>query len=292
MGFGALTDKQRQDLYVRYQRGEDLAAEAQALGIRLNSLERSLRLWAAKLVAQSPKPRFDSPLELWGPALIIADPHCPYHDADFINEAIALAKRGKAKFCVIPGDLFDCNSFSPFDPNAKDLLEEDLAAAQQLVEALLQNFQQVVWLMGNHEGRLFRRLGFHQLEHERAKRLVSTLDAFVVSPYYQCRVNGWLVCHPKNIASTGGKVASRLATKHACNVVAGHGHLFGLSQDDSGRYIGIDSGCCADPLRLEYNAVRPNTRPAMVQGAVLLTQSKVALLSPIVTIDVEAPGGS
>jgi len=51
-------------------------------------------------------PRFD------GDALIINDPHIPYHDAGFINRCLDLANHWQIPTTVLGGDAIEANSFS------------------------------------------------------------------------------------------------------------------------------------------------------------------------------------
>jgi predicted phosphodiesterase len=268
------------ELYLRYKAGDELGEEAARLGLKLSTLERRLREFGAAQVPTSKQPRFDSPPHIEGSALILADPHCPYHDADFVNRVLDIALAGRVEHCVIAGDLLDMNAFSPFDANSNAHFEQDCEEAEGFTEALASAFRSVLWIKGNHEGRLDKRIGLHQLADGRVKRLVSLTDKVVYTGYYFCYVDDWMIAHPKNVSVIAGRVAAQLAGKYRCNVVAGHGHLWGMAPDVSGRYLGIDSGACADPLRLEYNAMRPNTRPMMVQGAVILRDGYPWPLSP------------
>jgi hypothetical protein len=286
--FGQLSASEKSELYLRYRSGEDLTAAAAALGLKVSSLERELRRWAASCVPPSPKPTYDKPETITEPALVLSDAHCPYHDADFVNQAVEIARGRGAKVCILAGDLLDMNFCSPFVPNARDLLVEELELAEAFLGALRRAFERVVWLMGNHEFRLFRLVGSGQLPASRLQRMVINDDAVVFSPYFYCRAVGWMVCHPANASVIGGRVASRLATKYHCNVVAAHGHIFGIAQDESGQYIGIDSGACADPHRLEYIATRPNTRPQLVQGAVVIEPNRATLLTKTMSFALEA----
>jgi len=279
MRFSQLERAEQLALYMKYKAGEDLTAEAERFGCKVSSLERTLRRWAARQVEPSKKPQYREPPRVEGNVLVLADPHVPYHDASFINKAIDVALAGKVEACIIAGDMFDVNAFSPFDPNLADVLEDEFAAGEAFITTLAETFKEILVLTGNHEGRILKRLGFHQIEHNRLKRLFDPEDVAEFSPYYFCYVQDWMVCHPKNVSSIPGRVAARLAEKYHCNVVAAHGHTFGLAQDVSGQYLGIDSGCCADPSRLEYIALRPNLRPQVHQGAVILQDGYPWLLN-------------
>jgi predicted phosphodiesterase len=257
------------DLYSRYKGGADLGPEAVACGAKLSSLERALRRFGETLVHDSPKPRLDQPPTI-GDCLILADIHVPYHDAPFINRCVDIALGMGIKEVAIAGDLLDYNAFSPFDPNVVDTLEAEYAAAENFLGILAGAFARVLRIKGNHDARLDKRIGYHQLPAERARRILTDKPNVVFSDYYHCLCGEWRIAHPKNASTVPGSVAAKLAGKYHCNVVAGHGHLFGVAQDISAHYVGIDSGACVDPARLEYIEARMNTRPCIYQGAVIL----------------------
>lgn len=271
-------------LYTQYKAGSDFLDEAATLGVRPSSLKRALRRFGTHLVEESPKPRLDKPPTI-GDCLILADIHAPYHDSEFINRCIDAALRGGVEECCIAGDLVDNDALSPFDPRAENILEEEYQSAGQLLDILAHAFRRVLRIKGNHDARLDKRLGFGQLSADRVRQMLTKATNVEFSDYYVCYSGQWMVVHPKNVSVVPGAVAARLAGKYHCNVVAGHGHVFGLAQDVSGQYIGIDSGACVDPLRLEYVSARPNLRPAIVQGAVVLREGYPYLLSKWFNLD-------
>ena len=278
MQFADLPYIERNRLYNLYTSGADLYPVSVERGWKLASLERRLREFGARQVTESPKPKLDKPPTI-GDCLILADPHIPYHDATFINRCIDVALSMGIKECCVAGDLLDYNAFSPFDPNVSDTLEAEYAAAEDFLGVLAGAFQSVLRIKGNHDARLDKRIGYHQLSADRARRILTDKPNVVFSDYYHCLCNGWRICHPKNASVVPGSVAAKLAGKYSCNVVAGHGHVFGVAQDISAQYIGIDSGACADPARIEYVEMRMNTRPRIYQGAVVLKDGMPTLIN-------------
>lgn len=277
MRFHELDYAAKLDLYSRYKGGADLGPEAVACGAKLSSLERALRRFGETLVRDSPKPRLDQPPTI-GDCLVLADIHAPYHDAPFINRCIDIALGMGVKEVVVAGDLLEVTAFSPFDPDVRDILDEEFGIAEQFLDVLSSSFDRVLCIMGNHEARIQKRLGYHQLPTGRVGRMMTRKENVAFSPYYHCLYDGWRICHPKNASVVPGSVAAKLAGKYHCNVVAGHGHVFGVAQDVSGEFVGIDSGACVDPKRLEYVETRMNTRPRVYQGAVILKHGLPTLI--------------
>lgn len=241
--------------------------------------------WHA-LVAQAPQcaPRFDQPLRIEANrAVIMADPHVPFHDAAWCNRVIALALAYGCTAAIVPGDLVDFTAFSKWGRQERVEAEDEIRAARQFLRALARSFEMVAYTGGNHEMRLPRITG-NLLE------LRDTMDMFVRDANVLTTDYHWLelvsngetfyIEHPKNASMIPGRVPTKLAEKLGCHVIAGHGHQWGVVRDVSGRYWCIDAGVCCDPLRLAYINKVHNTRPQIYQGAVLVLDGTPILLSP------------
>ena len=75
-------------------------------------------------------------------------------------------------------------------------------------------------------------------------------------------------------------IPAKLCAKFGCHVIAGHGHTWGMTRSDCGRYWAIDSGICADPKRMEFGSIEHNTRPVQMRGAVIVRGGIPILLCP------------
>jgi hypothetical protein len=134
------------------------------------------------------------------------------------------------------------------------------------------------WLMltGNHTAQLIKLLG-EQFDIEDIIRLFDRPTGWKATDYYYCivgeglpRDRQWRITHPRNISVLHGRIPQRLCSKYGMNVAAGHGHLQGMIPAEGGKWLAVDIGICADPMRLDYAAKRDTTRPAMNQGALIL----------------------
>lgn len=101
-------------------RGASQKAHARELGLSITTYHS--RLWRAQAqysgVPESRYPKWTTPLEMAGDALILCDPHIPYHDADFINLCLDLARRWFVKQLVLAGDVVDAHAFSHWPEGA------------------------------------------------------------------------------------------------------------------------------------------------------------------------------
>lgn len=245
--------------------------------------KRAREGWHAQIYG-APTPRFDQPLHVKADrALILPDPHAPFHDADWCNRVIRLALAHKCDTVAVPGDLVDFTAFSKWGRQERVEAEDEIKAARDLLRALARCFEHVVYTGGNHEMRLPRITG-NLLE------LRDTMDLFVRDAnvlttdyhWFELESGGqtYYVEHPKNASVIPARVPTRLAEKLGCHVVATHGHNWGMARDVSGRYWCIDAGVCCDPMKLAYVQKVHSTRPTIYRGAVLVTDGIPILLGP------------
>jgi len=239
--------------------------------------------WHA-LIADAPTPRFDEPLHVIADrALILPDPHAPFHDAHWCNRVIALALRYGCDTVAVPGDLVDFTAFSKWGRQERVEAEDEIRAARDLLHVLATDFEHVIYGGGNHEMRLPRITG-NLLE------LRDTMDMFVRDSnvlttdyhWFELESGGqtFYVEHPKNASVIPARVPAKLVEKLGCHVIGAHGHQWGMVRDVSGRFWCIDSGVCCDPLKLAYIQKVHNTRPRVYQGAVIVREGVPILLGP------------
>ena len=214
----------------------------------------------------STMPRFDDPPRVDGDALVMADHHVPFHDAEFCNRALDLALLWGVPNLVLAGDVVDLAAFSPFAPQFDGVevgLEEEFEMACKVFDALA-GFGRVLWLAGNHEVRILRHLKA-SVKMSRLASMFTDLEQLETTPYHHCRVgDDWHVTHPGNISVIPARVPFFLIRQKRKNVASGHDHRWGMVQDESGQNVAVSIGVCADPARLGYGALRDTTRPAVV----------------------------
>lgn len=84
--------------------------------------------------------------------VLLPDLHCPFHDQHLLADLVA--ETGKADLCVVMGDLMDCYATSKFVAYERVPFEDELAAAQQVLEVLSATYPEVVVIEGNHDSRI------------------------------------------------------------------------------------------------------------------------------------------
>lgn len=228
--------------------------------------------------------RFDQQVKVEADsALLTFDWHAPFHDARWGNQLVELGIRRKVELVGIGGDLVDFSAFSKFGRQERVEAEDEIQAASQIVSVLATEFKQVIYAGGNHEMRLPKRT-------DNNLALLDAMGMFVRAKNVTITDYHWFellsagekfrIEHPKNASVNAGTVPAKLCAKYHCHVVAGHGHIWGMTMDVSGDYYGIDAGVCCDPARLAYTAKINSTRPEVCRGAVLILGGEPILLNP------------
>ncbi len=70
-------------------------------------------------ISESTYPRYDTPLEMTGDALILPDIEFPFHHAEFLNQCLGLAQKWGIRQCIVAGDLLHFDSLSGWEPSWK-----------------------------------------------------------------------------------------------------------------------------------------------------------------------------
>lgn len=237
--------------------------------------------------------RYDSPPILEADdVLVMGDIEAPFHDAAWCSEVVALAARWGIKDVILAGDFVHFDSISTFakkmaagDEGPEPEITDEIVATAKVIDTLLDTFDNVLAILGNHEERLTRRLAVRTrttlLRHLLGYRFEERLE---IVPYYHAIIHSsdgqkWRVTHPRNTSVIPTRVAARMADIKRMNLIAAHGHDWGHTTSASGYYVAA-CGCCVDPERLSYVALRDNLRPRMQRGAWILRDGRPILLHP------------
>lgn len=217
--------------------------------------------------------------------LCIFDPHCPFHDHAFLNRLITLAIGLSIDTVVIGGDLIDYSALNSFERIKGVETEDEIDATRHLIKILARNFETVIYIVGNHDLRMAKKLGWMLSVEEDIKKFVEAgVENVSGSDYRWMELkNGgetYRVVHPKNSSINAPLVPRKLASKYHCNIIAGHGHTIGYTRDDSNWYWAIDSGVVNDPRKISYVTKEMSTRPQVMQGATIIIDGIPVLLTP------------
>jgi hypothetical protein len=154
----------------------------------------------------------DRPLTHTGDVMITADWHIPLYDPAYVNQMILTARANGIRDLILAGDFFNFDSLSAYDPKQHSAgLDIELREAASVMRVLLESFDTIYYLWGNHDVRMHRALGF-AIEFREAMRMVfgilgnEALERIKFTNLDHMWIDAgegetgefpWYVCHPK-----------------------------------------------------------------------------------------------
>lgn len=209
----------------------------------------------------------DRPIHLVGPATVTADWHVNLTDYALANAVIRRSRERGITTLVIGGDFFNFDSLSQWDPKQETAgLERELVEGIATMRVLLETFEKIVYIWGNHDARLHKSLGY-KMQFDNAMRMVfgalgsdllqrvefSNLDHCFIHPYEGApKWESWMVCHPANYSSIPTSTARSLAAKEGCNVITAHSHHCALAYAPNGVHVAAEIGGLFDASKTAY----------------------------------------
>lgn len=158
-------------------------------------------------------------------------------------------------------------------------VSEEWGYAKKHLAQLIKQFDNVVWIVGNHEGRILRQMQSPVLPLDLKKMFVGDEPKISIAPYYYALVNSngeaWRIIHPKSAGRDDPQV---YASKLLCHVVMAHSHHWNLGKDRSGKFFAISTGAMVDERRLAYSSQRDNKSFQHLLGATIIRGGKPWLL--------------
>jgi len=232
----------------------------------------------------------DEPMRHTGDIAITADWHVPLYDAEYANRFISEARARGHKDLLIAGDFFNFDALSAYDPKQHSAgLEGELVEALSVMRILLETFENIYYLWGNHDVRLHRALGF-ALQFQSAMKLVfgnlgdEALERikFTNLDHMYVDVPGgesWYVCHPQNYSRIPLSTARVLAAKYNANVITAHSHHCAVGYATDGERVVAEIGGLFDRHKTAY-LQRSTTFPTWQTGYAFLEGGKLIVDSP------------
>lgn len=156
---------------------------------------------------------------------------------------------------------------------------EEWHVARIAIKQMCKQFDRLVWIMGNHEGRLLRQVQSPMLPDDIKRLFLGDDSRVTIAPYYFCKILSsgieWQVIHPKSSAKGDAKW---YASKFLVNTIMAHNHQLVMQKDRSGKYWAIESGCVVDETRLPYVAQRQTKADMHLLGATIIRNGRAWLL--------------
>jgi predicted phosphodiesterase len=197
--------------------------------------------------------------------IAIGDVHLPFHDADAVALTLKVLDRVKPDQTVQIGDMLDGYHLSRFDhdPDLKQVtLREEARYGRAFIRAVEARTDESVWLEGNHEERLRRKLAQVPELHSTHPTMRELLELDRYIPYQELyRVGNCYFVH--DFGPAGVNAIRQTLEAARMNIVFGHTHQLGSVYDGDGRgsrHTGLNVGYLANPDRATYADPRARAR--------------------------------
>jgi predicted phosphodiesterase len=225
------------------------------------------------------------------PVLVTCDWHVPHTSTEWVKKLLVVQKSRKVPNLVINGDFLDeagSSKFVEMGPNIP--LEEELSVGSILLNGLLNYFERIYIVLGNHDMNLLKDFG-KKAEAFFSKRYAKILFGEMVDPnLFDTRVfvsclkwcetvdRKWLICHPDAYSKIGSSIPVKVGQLKGKNVIGGHGHHLAMAKTENGLFWGIDGGGMFNDESMIYKIAHITLHPEFNNGFVLLNEKGEAKL--------------
>jgi hypothetical protein len=176
-------------------------------------------------------------------------------------------------------ELTDIITRNAPENNDGNIGEEVKVARKELIK-IGQIFKDVVYVLGNHDGRFLSALNSPLFATDLLNFIGINDPAWRISCFYFSKLNSgnreFRIEHPKSAAHN---TAVRLSDKYETSVLMGHSHFVDFRFGTSGKNYAIQMGCSVDERRLPYASQRSTNVDAHVLGAVIVKDGFPYLLT-------------
>lgn len=237
------------------------------------------------------------PITRTGDCIVVADLHIPLHDVEFLNVLINFARKKEQNKLIIAGDYFHMEAFSSFLPHQPEASwPTERYQGNLVMRTLLQTFDEIDMIWGNHDFRLTKAVGFkHSFEEcmrfalagladdEQKRVRISDLDHMLYMPGSG---RTFRVCHPRDFSSVPLTVPRKLAIKYNQSVITGHSHHCAIGAAPNGFDLVIEAGGFFDKDKTEY-IQKTSAHHEWTQGFVSFEHGIPTLISPTIGNDTD-----
>lgn len=275
------------ELYTRHEtEGLDYSTLAREYGLSPDSVRGRIGRYRRANIVTRLEQRVGKPLALPpGEYVITGDYQINTHSESFVERMLIIARRlRRPRKLIIAGDFINADAFSAYDADIPlASFDDEVVAARAVFVKLLAVFDNIYWLMGNHERRLSRR-SRAAIQPRHLLAILSGSPRVTVSNWGYCEIenpNGhtWRVTHGSEYSVNQLTVGDMLALKHQQNIICHHQHHCAIGWDRYKRYVIIDNGGLFEQDEMSYAVLDDNKRPNMQNGFTVLSDGYPTLYS-------------
>lgn len=214
---------------------------------------------------------------------IYSDIHCPLTDWDFLAYANGHCRKRRIRTLILAGDFLNGDSVSDYPKKQADAsLIPEIRTANEAMDELCEQFDDVHFIKGNHDYRYVKKMGYagsfvdtmRMLGFDNKNLTIYEDDHIWVEGGY----GSTYVCHPTSYSRIPLTNCRNLTYKTRSHVVAGHCHHSAFGYAPDGKSVLIEAGGFFDMDKTEY--IRASTPyPRWVNGFATIENGKHYLIT-------------
>lgn len=212
-----------------------------------------------------------------GDYAVAGDFQIPTHNQHFVERLLLVARQRlrRPRQLILAGDFINADAFSSYESDVSPpAFATEVAAARRVLDQMLEVFDRVYWLWGNHERRLGRRTN-GALRPSHLWAMVGGDTRVSPSIWGHCVVQSrhgtsWRITHASEYSVNQLAVADMMAQKYQMNIISHHEHHLAIGFDRFKRYVIVNNGGLFDQDSMAYAVLDDSKRPRMQNGFTLL----------------------
>jgi hypothetical protein len=177
------------------------------------------------------------------PIVIFSDLHLPMHSKEWVLHGIQCAKSLGASKLILNGDVMDLNQISRHMGSyyrRKSELEDDFSSTEAFLKLVCEEFEEVVWLSGNHCIQRLIQLFRGEASAGRLLKIVGDHANLKVTARSFVDVNDHVrICHPRQYSKIRGATPARLAQRWQMHIAVGHEHHSAMTASNDGKWQAV-----------------------------------------------------
>lgn len=274
-------------LYELHRDGLDYTTLARKFGLNADSVRGRVSRYRAKHVTTRLEVEQGKPWTLQpGEYVITGDYQIDTHDEHFVKRMLVVARKLDApRALIIAGDFINAEAFSAYESDVPPpAFDDEIEAGRAVFKLLLDTFDAIYWLMGNHERRASKRTRA-ALQPRHLWALLANDKRVHVSNWGHCVIkntNGhdWRVTHGRNYSVNQLNVADTLAQKYQQNIISHHEHHLAIGWDRYKRYVIVNNGGLFSQQDMAYAVLDDSKNANMQNGFTVLSWGYPAVYGP------------
>ena len=153
---------------------------------------------------------------------------------------------------------------------------KEIECAILLIEKLVDTFDNLYFITGNHEERILKHLSHNMDTKKLMKLIIANNEKIKISNYKYAFINDtWMICHPKGYSRKRGTIPEKIQLLHECSVIAAHGHHGGILPSSNNRHAIVEGCTLQDVEKTEYVKTQMSSHPFWVLGFNIIMNNTV-----------------